>query len=308
MHWCMNIKLICWLPLVIEPGLELFMQADTTIQAMLGAATQRLAPTSPSSRLDAEILLAHTLEVSRSYLLAWPERQLTLAQQKAFDDYLKRRAAGEPLAYILGQREFWSLNLNVTPATLIPRPETELLIDLILRILPATAQRIADLGTGAGPLALAMASTRPLWQIDATDNSEAVLDVARANANRLQLHNVNFHLGFWFAALPAIQFDAILSNPPYIALGDAELAEEVARFEPSSALIADENGLADLRHIIEHALGYLKSEGVLILEHGHLQSTRVRELMKSAGFERIASATDVAGIERATFGYKPIEK
>ena len=308
MPWCMNIKLICWLPLVIEPGIEFFMQSDPTIQAVLNAAALELAQTSHSSRLDAEILLAHTLHVARSYLLAWPERLLTVAQQKTFATYIKRRRAGEPLAYILGHREFWSLELNVTAATLIPRPETELLIDLILQILPATPQRIADLGTGAGPLALAMASARPLWQIDATDNSAAALEVARANASRLQLTQVNFHLGFWFAALPSIKFDAILSNPPYIALGDADLAADVARFEPATALYADENGLADLRHIIVHAQEYLKSGGVLILEHGHLQAPAVRELMRTAGFERIGSALDGAGIVRATSGYKPIEK
>jgi release factor glutamine methyltransferase len=290
----MSIKLICWRRLVTKPF---------TIATALTWAGTELASISDSTQLDAEILLAHTLEVSRSYLLAWPERAITVEQQQRFTAYINRRASAEPLAYITGHREFWSLDIQVTPDTLIPRPDTEVLVDIILQNFPAdSVLKIADLGTGAGPLALAIANARPRWDIHATDRMPGALAVAQANAQRLQISNIHFHLGFWFDALPSEKFAAIVSNPPYIAIADADLSAAVDRYEPHTALYAGADGLDDLRYLIANAHDYLQDEGMLLVEHGAQQGCAVAALFEVAGYQKIVTYKDLAGLERATGG------
>jgi len=208
-----------------------------------------------NSRLETELLLAHVLQVSRTHLLAWPDQILTPEQQQQFQQLLQRRLQGESIAHIVGEKEFWSLTLTVSPDTLIPRPETELLVETALEKLPANIlQNIADLGTGSGAIALALAKERPHWQITATDIDSAALKIAQYNAKKLALKNITFHQGNWFKALPANrQFHAIISNPPYIAENDPHLDPASLAFEPKHALISDNNGLHDLYLIIAQA-------------------------------------------------------
>jgi release factor glutamine methyltransferase len=291
----MNIKLIYWRRLVTKPF---------TIATALAWAQAELANHSDSVTLDAVILLAHSLQVARSYLLAWPERHISPEQQQLFTDLVKRRALGEPLAYITGNKEFWSLNLQVTTDTLIPRPDSELLIEIILENLPAEqALTIADLGTGSGALALALASARPNWHVHATDRIAATLAVAKANAQRLQIENLSFHLGFWYDALPAKKFAAILSNPPYIAYTDTELDAAVAEYEPHAALYAGADGLTDLRYLIENARPYLQQNGLLFVEHGARQADAVVAIFQTERYQKITTFKDLAGLDRATAGW-----
>ena len=230
-----------------------------SIQSLLAATTEALSVSSESPRLDAELLLAHALGKDRSYLRAWPERAPTPAQAARFESLLARRQAGEPVAHLLGVREFWSLDLHVTPDTLIPRPETELLVERALLRIPADRPAtVADLGTGSGALALAIANERPRAKVIATDRSPMALAVARGNAETLALGNVEFREDDWLAGLPAGHFDVILSNPPYIAEGDPHLARGDARFDPRSALASGPDGLDDLRRIIRDAARCLK--------------------------------------------------
>jgi release factor glutamine methyltransferase len=297
----MNIKRICWQPLVIKTMRS--NASQLTIHDAITWARAQLDQTSDSAQLDAEILLAYSLGVTRSYLLAWPQQAITSPHHTVFTAYIQRRQTGEPLAYIVGQREFWSLALQVTPDTLIPRPDSELLVEIILTALPATQPlHIADLGTGAGPIALALASSRPAWQVHATDRIAATLAVAKSNAQRLKITNVSFHLGFWYDALPKQKFAAIISNPPYVALADKALAEAVADFEPHAALFAGQDGLADIRHIIDHAGDHLQADGMLLVEHGASQGDAVTALFEAAGFKKIVTYKDLAGLERATGG------
>lgn len=207
---------------------------------------------SDSARFDAELLLCHVLDKPRSYLFTWPERELTEAQQSAFAALLARREAGEPVAYLIGQREFWGLPLEVSAATLIPRPDTETLVECALELLPEGPYRVADLGTGTGAIALALASERPAWQLVATDRVDAAAALARRNRDRLGLANVEILTGSWCEPLSG-HFEMILSNPPYIDPQDPHLSQGDVRFEPRSALVAAESGLADIRLIAEQA-------------------------------------------------------
>jgi release factor glutamine methyltransferase len=256
-----------------------------------------------SSPLDTEILLATVLNVSRSYLRAFPERELTKAEEAQFDVLIEKRHQGVPVAYLTGQREFWSLDLNVTPDTLIPRPETELLVELVLT---AKAQDktglVADLGTGSGAIALSLAFEKPDWQVDAVDISPAALEVAKANAKKLQIKNVNFFLGDWCSALPSKLYDIIVSNPPYIAEEDGLVEEAVLRYEPRLALIAADAGFKDLQHIINESRSYLKHNGLLFLEHGYQQGERVRSIFLQAGYNDVVTHYDLANLERVTVG------
>ncbi len=251
-----------------------------------------------SSELDADILLAHVLKVSRSYLLAFSERELTEAEKKLFEKLIAERKKKIPIAYLTGHREFWSLDFSVTPDTLIPRPETELLVELILQKIQGDNKIIADLGTGSGAIALAIAHERPHWKVYATDASEKALHIAKLNAKYLHLKNVIFSQGIWCAALPAIKFDVIVSNPPYIAADDPHL--EDLHYEPKTALIADDNGLSDFRIIIAEAKLYLQAGGLLLLEHGFNQGEQVRNLLREAGYLQVETYRDLAGLERAT--------
>lgn len=278
------------------------MQPDT-LQSLLSTAAKALFATSDSPRLDAELLLAHALGKDRSYLRAWPERTPTPEQESEFEALLARRLAGEPIAHLLGVREFWSLALKVTPDTLIPRPETELLVErALLRIPTDRPATVADLGTGSGAIALAIASERPAARVLAMDRSPAALAVARDNARALAIGNMEFREGDWCAGLPAGYFDLILSNPPYIAARDPHLAQGDARFDPRGALVSGPDGLDDLRRIIPGAWTCLKPGGWLLVEHGHDQGPAVAALFAEAGYRDIRDLTDLAGKPRVTEG------
>lgn len=267
-----------------------------TIKATLQAAQKSIA------LLDAQVLLAHVLGKNRAYLHAESEAELTLAQQQAFNTLVQRRADGEPIAYLTGIKEFWSLTLHVTPDVLIPRPETELLVELILSKLPAiSVLKVADLGTGSGAIALALASERPAWQITAVDQSAAALAVAHDNADRLALANVEFVLSDWCQQLPAQQYAAIVANPPYIAAGDPHLA--ALHYEPQTALVAAEQGLADIATIAAQARNYLLPQGILALEHGAEQGTAVRELLGAEGYRVDQTYRDLQGLDRVTLAW-----
>ena len=285
--------------------------SDSIRQALHEATATLVA--SDSARLDAELLLACVLGVDRSFLFSRPEASLSDEQSRAFAVLVARRAAGEPVAYLVGSRGFWTLDLKVNPAVLIPRPETELLVELALDLGQSISDRraarpvtVADLGTGSGAIALALASERKHWQLYATDRSEQALQVARDNAGHLRLNHVRFAQGDWCEALPAgVRFDMIISNPPYIAEGDPHLGQGDLRFEPRSALVADERGLADLATLCRQSRSWLDDGGYLLLEHGHAQGQEVRALLVSQGFEGVRSERDLAGHERVTMGRQP---
>lgn len=272
-----------------------------TIVEALNFAERQLSPLSDVARLEAEVLLAHVLNVTRVHLHTWPEKILTESQEHAFLDLVASRTQGQPIAYLLGQREFWSLEMVVTPSVLIPRPETELLVECALEQVTAKQAVIADMGTGSGAIAIALAHERREWMLHASDLSAAALEVAQRNAARLNIPNVNFHLGSWCDALPKIKFDAIVSNPPYIAEDDIHLAQGDVRFEPRSALVSAENGLCDIILIIDQAKSYLKSGGFLFLEHGYQQAKKVASIFKKAGYTHVQVKRDLMGIERVTF-------
>lgn len=273
------------------------------IQHTLAAATERLQGVSDSARIDAELLLCHVLGVNRTYLFTWPEHELSAETLQALEFLLARRESGEPVAHILGRREFWSLELAVTADTLIPRPETELLVEMALERIPYDAEwQIADLGTGSGAIALAIASERPACHITAVERSPGALKVAQQNAERLGITNVTFFLGSWFEPLTGQRFELIVSNPPYIPSADPHLSEGDVRFEPASALIAGEDGLDDIRFLVANAPQYLKSPGWLLLEHGYDQGGAVVALLDQAGYSATADRVDLQGHGRVAMG------
>ena len=268
-----------------------------TVARLLARARDLIDPA------DAALLLAHALGKSRSWLFAHADDALGEAEAARFDVLLARRAAGEPVAYLTGWRGFWTLELAVTPATLVPRPETELLVDLALARLPVDAPvRVADLGTGSGAIALAIASERPLAQVLATDASSAALDVARGNAARNGIGNVAFRLGSWLQPLGEDTFDLIASNPPYIAEGDPHLAQGDLRFEPAMALSCGADGLDAIRVIVRDAPACLRPGGWLLLEHGWEQGDAVRALLAAAGFADVATERDLEQRDRVSLG------
>lgn len=255
----------------------------------------------PSAQLDAQWLLAFVIDKDPVFLRAWPAHRLNDKELLRYQQLIQRRSEGEPLAYVLGTWEFWSLPLKVSPHTLIPRPETELLVELALSLLPSSSQQVADLGTGSGAIALALAKERPLWQLWATDVSTEALAVAQENAQTLQLNNVRFCLGDWTKALPAGQlFDMLVSNPPYIAPDDPHLRGDGVCFEPKSALVADQDGLADLESIIRQAKTCLRPGGYVLLEHGYGQGEAVRACFESAAYRDIQTHSDWSGRDRVS--------
>ncbi|MDG1581545.1 peptide chain release factor N(5)-glutamine methyltransferase [Pseudomonas sp. GOM6] len=262
-------------------------------------------PDSPTARLDAELLLAAALNKPRSYLRTWPEREPTAEQLDAFARMLGRRRSGEPVAYILGHQGFWSLELEVAPHTLIPRPDTELLVETALQLAPATPRRVLDLGTGTGAIALALASERGGWQVMGVDRIAEAVALAERNRQRLQLGNAEFRLSSWFDSLGGERFDLIVSNPPYIAADDRHLGEGDVRFEPQSALVAGADGLDDIRLIVGQAPQHLQPGGWLLLEHGYDQAEAVRALLGAAGFHLTESRRDLGGHERISLGQWP---
>lgn len=254
-------------------------------------------------RVDAEWLLAHALDRPPGWLWAHADDAVEAPARERYEALLARRAAGEPVAYLTGTQGFWSLDLRVTPATLIPRPETERLVELALARLPADAPcRVADLGTGSGAIALAVAKERPCATVVATDASPAALAVARRNATRNGIANVGFRQGDWLAPLVGERFDLIASNPPYIAEGDPHLGRGDLRFEPPTALSSGADGLDAIRRIVADAPGCLRAGGWLLLEHGLDQGAAVRALLEGVGFVDVGTARDLEGRERVSLG------
>ena len=253
--------------------------------------------------LDLELMLAHVLGCSRASLLAHPERVLNDAQHEAFNSSVQRRQQGEPIAYILGKKAFWDFELSVDPRVLIPRPETELLVEQALKCLKdreSEALQLLDLGTGSGAIAIALARHSGRWRVTATDQSAASLSLASENARRLQVDNLEFVQGSWFEGLEGQSFDLITSNPPYVAASDSHLLEDGLPFEPADALIAGDNGLACLYEIIEQARRHLNPGAWLVLEHGFTQADAVTEKMVESGYLDITGWQDLAGLDRVT--------
>jgi len=285
--------------------------SSSSIRSLLKHHGQQLQETlgldAGSARIEAQCLLQAVLQVDRSYLLTHPERSLDEDQQSRYTVLLERRLRGEPIAYLLGYREFYGLNFKVTPATLIPRPETELLVELALqRISPDGPFRVLDLGTGSGAIALSIAFDRPGIEIVAVDASKDALDVAQENASRLNIFNVQLMQSDWFSDLIGERFDLIVSNPPYIAADDSHLSRGDLRFEPNIALASGKEGLDDIRHIISHAETHLNPGGWLLFEHGHDQAERVIELLNHAGFSCLFSERDLSGIKRVSGGKREV--
>ncbi|MEE2602191.1 MAG: peptide chain release factor N(5)-glutamine methyltransferase [Pseudomonadota bacterium] len=269
------------------------------IDAALRQARERLA-SSPSPDLDAQVLLCHVLARPRSYLFTWPERELEAHQQQSFLALLARRERGEPVAHLTGEREFFGRNFSVTPDTLIPRPDTETLVELALKLGPAGPARVVDLGTGTGAIGVTLALERPQWQVTLTDLSAAALSVAGGNARQLGAQ-VTLQQGSWLEDCRG-PFDVIVSNPPYIDPADHHLDEGDVRFEPRSALVADQRGLADLATIITQSAARLVAGGWLLLEHGYQQGAQVRALMEAGRFDGVRTERDLGGNERVTVG------
>ncbi len=269
------------------------------LDAAIAGATIRLSHSSESPRLDAEVLLCRTIDMPRSYLFAHPEDELDTLSQERFGDLLARRIAGEPMAYIMGMKEFWSHELFVSPATLVPRPETELLVDLALRNIPRKAEwEILDLGTGSGAIAIAIAGERPLCQVTAVDVSEDALAVARENVRTLSQGNITLELGSWTAPVAGRTFDIIVSNPPYVRSDDVAL--RALRHEPQSALAAGQDGLDAIRILAADCPAILADRGMLLMEHGAEQASDVAALLKSHGWVDICCHNDLAGLPRVT--------
>ena len=276
--------------------------ADLSCAQRLRAAATQIGGDSPA--LDAELLLSHVTGWTRTSFRAWPERELTPDQQAAFQSLVNERVKGVPIAHLLGEQEFWSLPLAVNASTLIPRPDTECLVETALSLQLPEHAKILDLGTGTGAIALALASEKPKWSISACDASDAAVDLANHNAAKLALP-VKVTKSHWFDQLTPDRFDLIVSNPPYIAEDDIHLSQGDVRFEPASALVSGADGLDDIRHIAETAPTWLNKGGWLILEHGYDQGERVRDLLNATGFEETNTRQDYGQRDRLTLGRWP---
>jgi release factor glutamine methyltransferase len=277
------------------------MTTVATITESVRNAELALGRHSESPRLDAELLLAALLGLPRSALIARGNEPVALHDESAYAELIAKRAHGVPIAYLTGWREFWSLPLKVSPAVLVPRPETEILVEQALALLPRDAVcSVLDLGTGSGAIALSLAHERPRWAITAVDVSAAALDVARQNAHNLKLSHIQWRLGHWFDPVPAERFHLIVANPPYIAANDPALAALCA--EPAAALIGGPTGLEALSAIIARAPGHLHARGWLVLEHGISQGQDVAQLLQAQGFDSIRTYSDFSGRPRVTLG------
>lgn len=283
----------------------------TSIRAVLLNAQAQLneAPLLDAidARYESQLLLQHALKVNRAWLIAHESDDLAADIQHEFNTLMKRRIGGEPIAYILGNREFYGLNLAVTPATLIPRPDTEILVDIALeKIQVNQPAQVLDLGTGTGAIALAIAQQRPQVQVTGVDASKPALEIAISNSQQLHITNSHFILSDWFNNLNDTRFDVIVSNPPYIEEADAHLKQGDLRFEPISALASGADGLDDIRRIIDGCLIHLKPQGWLMFEHGYNQAEVVRELMAQTGLVAIETFKDLGGNDRVTIGKNPL--
>ena len=281
------------------------MRLDSpTIQDALQWARSELT-CSDSASLDARVLLCHCLQVSAVYLHTWPEKLLDENTWQQFQDLIRKRVQGLPIAHLTGTRDFWTLSLTVNEHTLIPRPETELLVETALSLFDDTPIDALDLGTGTGAIALALASERQSWTVTGVDRIDQSVELARLNARQNNLEQVRFFASNWFDAIDQHRYSLIISNPPYVEPHSPYLTQGDVRFEPLSALTAEDQGLADLRKIISQASQYLVDSGWLLLEHGHAQGQAVRDLMQQVGFMGINTLKDLAGLDRVTLGQWP---
>lgn len=279
-----------------------FTQGNS-IKSVLSEAHQSLQASSDSAQLDAQVLLSFVLQQTITYLLTWPERELTSEQLTQFQLLFTRRLRGEPIAYLVGEKEFWSLTLAVAPSTLIPRPDTETLVELVLTNHLQHQLCCLDLGTGTGAIALALASEQPNWQIEAVDYNQHAVTLAQQNALTNNITNVKIYKSDWFSAInPTSKFDVIVSNPPYIDERDHHLQQGDVRFEPLSALVASKQGYADIEHLITTAKHFLSAGGYLYLEHGFEQASHVQQLLLNHGYQNIGTQQDLAGNDRISYG------
>lgn len=277
----------------------------TTISQALQGARHELQAYSSSPAVDAGILLCHVLACTSAHLIAWPEKELNAEQAMQFEQLVAQRKQGTPVAYLTGTREFWSLDFKVTPDVLIPRAETETLVEFIIETFSEQPSlNVVDLGTGSGAIACALARERPGWNITATDVSEQALVIAQHNATLNQVNIAEFVHGSWFEPIRDRQFDIIVSNPPYVAVNDPHLESGDLRFEPTSALTSGEQGMDDIRRLTQQAGACLKSGGWLILEHGFDQQQLVREAFGKSGFIDIIQRNDIAGLPRMSAAHK----
>ncbi|PQJ97240.1 peptide chain release factor N(5)-glutamine methyltransferase [Chromatium okenii] len=283
------------------------MHSTVNIINILRTATTALATLPDSSpQLEAELLLTEATGWARTTLRAWPERELDSVAVTQFEQLLARRLRGEPIAYIRGRQAFWTLDLQVSPATLIPRPETEQLVEIALELLaPAAALQIADLGTGSGAIAAALASERCHWTLFAVDRAPTALAVATANFRALKLHNVTALRGDWLRGFASASLDGVISNPPYITAGDPHLIRGDLRFEPPTALAAGIDGLTAIRAILGEVNRCVRHGGLIAIEHGFEQGAAVRQLFAAHELQRIETQRDLNGLERITLGYRP---
>ena len=278
-----------------------------TLNDAIVAATAQLKNSSPTPALDAQVLLAHSLGQDRTYVIAHARDDLDTDTQKRFEQLVTKRLDGTPVAYLTGQQEFWSLPIMVTVDTLIPRPETEVLVELALEKIPEHGDfSVADIGTGSGAIALAIASERKNASVIASDSSAQAIEVAMRNANQLELDNIKFVEGATFDPLVNKIFDLVVSNPPYVPENDPHLTQGDVRFEPRSALAAGHDGLDVIRQIVEQAIDYLVPQGWLMIEHGYDQESAVEKLFERAGFEEIECYRDLSGQPRVTIGRRPL--
>jgi release factor glutamine methyltransferase len=279
--------------------------ANLTIKEALKLASNSLLD-SDSGELDSEVLLAHVVKKNRSYFRAWPDRTLSADDLHTFLQLIEQRQSGQPIAYLTGEREFWSRSFIVSPDVLIPRPDTELLIDIVQQEFTTDQSfSILDLGTGSGAIAITLALEFSNASVTAVDSSIKALAIANKNSRQLNANKVEFIHSVWFEQVPSKAFDIIISNPPYICQTDPHLLDGDVRFEPNSALVAMDGGLLDIKHITSNAHKYLKSDGVLLFEHGYQQGVQVKNLLESSGFKSTEQFQDIQGHTRATLGKKP---